>query len=138
MTDVLSVTAPRGDLYQRVTDEIVQAIEKGAGKFMMPWHDIEGSPRNASTGSAYHGINTLVLWAAARNRGYASWHWATFRQWQDLGARVRKGEKATAVVFYKQMPIRAEDAKTGEEVEDFEIRRPNVLSVQRRPSRWLG
>src|SRR5665213_1856326 len=118
MTDVLSEAAPRGDLYQRVTDEIVQAIEKGAGKFIMPWHGADGRPCNAFTGDAYRGINTLVLWAAARNRGYVSWHWATFRQWQALGARVRKGEKATAVVFYKQVPVQAEDANTGEKIED--------------------
>lgn len=121
MTDVLSDAAPRGDLYSRVTDEIVQAIERGAGKFIMPWHGTDGRPRNAFTGDAYRGINTLVLWAAARNRGYASWHWATFRQWQDLGARVRKGEKATAVVFYKQVPVEAEDTKTGEKVEDTRL-----------------
>lgn len=121
MTDVLSEAAPRADLYSRVTNEIVQAIEKGAGKFVMPWHGIYGRPRNAFTGDAYRGINTLVLWAAARNRGYASWHWATFRQWQDLGARVRKGEKATAVVFYKQVPVEAEDVKTGEPVADTRL-----------------
>lgn len=121
MTDVLSDTTPRADLYQRVTDEIVKAIEAGAGKFSMPWHGIFGRPRNAFTGDAYRGINTLVLWAAARNRRYSSWYWATYRQWQDLGANVRKGEKATAVVFYKQVPVEAEDAKTGEPVEDHRL-----------------
>jgi antirestriction protein ArdC len=121
MTDVRSETAPRNDLYSRVTDEIVRAIEKGAGTFIMPWHGIFGRPRNAFTGDAYRGINTLVLWSAARNRGYVSWHWATFRQWQDLGARVRKGEKATAVVFYKQVPVEAEDTKTGEAVADYRL-----------------
>lgn len=59
MTDVLSDTTPRADLYQRVTDEIVKAIEAGAGKFVMPWHGIFGKPRNAFTGDAYRGINTL-------------------------------------------------------------------------------
>lgn len=145
MTDVLSEATPRADLYQRVTDEIVQAIEKGAGKYIMPWHGIFGRPRNAFTGDAYRGINTLVLWAAARNRGFVSWYWATFRQWQDLGARVRKGEKATAVVFYKQVPIRAEDAKTGEPVEDHRLiaRMYFIFNAAQvdgwaEPNRWPG
>jgi antirestriction protein ArdC len=117
MTDVLSQT--RADLYQRVTDEIAQAIEAGAGKFIMPWHGIFGRPRNAATGTAYQGINTLVLWAAARNRKYVSWYWATYRQWHELGARVVKGEKATAIVLYKQLRVSAEDAETGEPVDDY-------------------
>lgn len=121
MTDVLSETT-RADLYSRVTDEIVQAIEAGAGQFVMPWHGIGyGRPRNAFTGDAYRGINTLVLWAAARNRTYVSSYWATYRQWAGLKAQVRKGEKATAVVFYKQIPVEAEDAKTGEAVVDHRL-----------------
>lgn len=117
MTDVLSQS--RADLHQRVTDEIVQAIEGGAGKFIMPWHGIFGRPRNAATGTAYQGINTLALWAAARNHKYVSWYWATYRQWHELGARVAKGEKATAVVLYKQVRVQAEDAQTGEPVDDY-------------------
>lgn len=110
----------RLDLYQRVTDEIVRGIEAGAGKFIMPWHGIvRGMPRNAWSGNAYRGINTFVLWAAQRNRGYRSFHWATFRQWRDLGAHVRKGEKAVLVVYYKQLPVLAEDAATGEPVTDY-------------------
>src|SRR5260370_5242357 len=112
MTDVLS-QKPKLDLYARVTDEIVKAIEAGAGKFTMPWHGIYQQPRNAFTGNAYRGINTLVLWAASRNRGYSSPHWATFRQWEDLGAHVRKGEKATAVSFFNQGPLQAVTPKTG-------------------------
>jgi antirestriction protein ArdC len=120
MTDALSETS-RPDLYQRVTDEIVRAIEAGAGKFTMPWHGVYQRPRNAFTGDAYRGINTLVLWSASRNRGYSSSYWATYRQWEDLKARVRKGEKATAVVFYKRVPVEAEDARTGEAVEDYRL-----------------
>lgn len=116
----LQTEVRRLDLYQRVTDEIVQAIEAGAGKFVMPWHGmVRGRPRNASTGDAYHGINTVILWAAQRNRGYQSFHWGTFRQWQALGAKVRKGEKATLVIYYKQVPVQAQDARTGEPVTDY-------------------
>lgn len=121
MTDALSQTA-RIDLYQRVTDEIIQATEAGAGRFIMPWHGMmRGRPRNAFTGNAYRGINTLVLWSAARNHKYGSSYWATYRQWADLGAHVRKGQKATLVVLYKQVPVEAQDAKTGEPVEDYRL-----------------
>ena len=107
MTDVLSQTT-KLDLHQRVTDEIVQAIEAGTGKFIMPWHGIpQGIPRNVMTGAPYNGVNTLVLWAAAKNHHYSTCYWATYRQWQEIGAQVKKGEKATVVVFYKQIPLEA-------------------------------
>lgn len=112
----------RLDLHQRVTDEIVRAIEAGAGTFHMPWHGIpQGTPRNVMTGAPYGGINTLVLWAAARNRKYKTPYWATFRQWLEVGARVRKGEKSTVVVYYKQIPIEAEDVETGDTVQDYRL-----------------
>jgi antirestriction protein ArdC len=61
MTDAPSKT-PRLDLYQRVTDEIVRAIEEGAGKFIMPWHGtLRGRPRNAFTGDAYRDQHTRVM-----------------------------------------------------------------------------
>jgi antirestriction protein ArdC len=121
MTDVLSDTPARTDIYQRVTDEIVKAVEAGASSFVMPWHGLCGRPCNAFSGDAYRGINVLVLWSAARAHKYLSWYWATFLQWKTLGGRVRKGEKATPIVLYKHVPVAAEDATTGEPVEDYRL-----------------
>ena len=39
------------------------------------------------TGEAYRGINVLVLWATAHDRGYGSAHWLTYRQAQELGGQ---------------------------------------------------
>ena len=55
------------------------------------------SPINATSKKAYRGINTVCLWAAAQAKGYERGEWATYQQWQDKGAQVRKGEKATLV-----------------------------------------
>lgn len=121
MSDVLS-DSKRLDLHQRVTDEIAAAIEAGAGSFVMPWHGFpHGLPRNVITGQPYNGINTLVLWAVARTRRYLTPYWATYRQWQDMAAQVRKGEKAATVVFYKQVPLEAEDVETGDIVHDYRL-----------------
>lgn len=92
------------DVYQRVTDQIVAAIEKGAGTWRMPWHTtgkFAFSPVNLQSHKPYRGINTLMLWAAAEQKGYDSAEWATYKQWQERGAQVRKGEKSTLVVFWK-------------------------------------
>ncbi len=105
------------DVYARVTEQIVTAIEKGVGNWRMPWHTsgrFAASPINASSKKAYRGINTLCLWAAAEAKGYDSGEWATYAQWQERSAQVRKGEKSTTVVFWKFANERAED-QDGEE-----------------------
>lgn len=92
------------DVFQKVTDQIVKAIEDGAESYRMPWKTSGGfvsSPINAVSKKPYRGINTLVLWATAQEKGYTSGLWATYKQWQELGAQVRKGEKSANVVFWK-------------------------------------
>jgi len=98
-----TATNPR-DVYARVTDQIITAIEHGAGTWRMPWHTsgrYAFSPINVASKKPYRGINTVCLWAAAQAKGYESGEWATYQQWQDRGAQVRKGEKSTLVVFWK-------------------------------------
>ena len=113
----------RKDIYARVTDAIVNAIESGTAGYRMPWRTSTGipeSPVNAVSKRPYRGINVLVLWAIAQSKGYTSGAWATYKQWQDLGAQVRKGEKSANVVFWKFF-----DAETGpdEEQDTANVRR---------------
>ena len=92
------------DVYAIVTAQIIHAIEQGAGTWRMPWHTsgrFAFSPINVTSKKPYRGINTVCLWAAAQAKGYESGEWATYAQWQERGAQVRKGEKATLVVFWK-------------------------------------
>jgi antirestriction protein ArdC len=89
------------DIYEKITASIIEAIEVGCGKFEMPWHTFGSLPSNAGNKRRYRGINVLVLWAAASQRGYKTQLWATYQQWRELGAQVRQGEKSTAVVFWK-------------------------------------
>lgn len=92
------------DLFERITRQICAAIEAGAEDFSMPWHrwgEATGSPINGISSRPYRGINVLLLWAAAELSGFSSGRWATYKQWAGAGAQVRKGEKATAVLFWK-------------------------------------
>jgi antirestriction protein ArdC len=96
-------TATKQDVYQRVTDSIVTAIEQGAGQYRMPWvvrQDKGFSPIRIATVKPYRGINTLVLWAQSQSKGYASALWGTYQQWQSLGGQVRKGEHGSPVVYW--------------------------------------
>ena len=91
----------RLDIYERITNQIVTAIEKGTDKWELPWHRSQTIPINAATRKEYRGINVLALWATAAEKGYQSGIWATYAQWQELGAQVRKGEKSGFIVFWK-------------------------------------
>lgn len=105
----------RVDVYTRVTNQIIKAIEDGADKWEMPWHSPDAAlmcPVNASTGKQYRGVNILSLWVSAHVAGYQENTWATFKQWSDLGHKITKGEKATIGVFWK--PIEADEAESSE------------------------
>ncbi|RWD51642.1 MAG: DUF1738 domain-containing protein [Mesorhizobium sp.] len=90
------------DSYQRITDTIIEQLEAGTKPWIRPWRgNSRGSlvPRRA-TGEAYRGINVLMLWLASELAGYEENTWMTYRQAQDLGGQVRKGEKGSLVVKY--------------------------------------
>lgn len=92
------------DIYQRVTTQIIEAVEAGVRGCRMPWHVTAESslmPLNAASKRFYRGINVLVLWASAAVKSYPSNVWATYKQWQELGAQVREKEKSTTVVLWK-------------------------------------
>ncbi|MGH6866231.1 MAG: ArdC family protein [Methyloceanibacter sp.] len=108
----------RADIYTRITNEIVAAIEAGAGTWTMPWHHDGSSiarPVNIASGKVYRGVNTVALWIAAQFKEYGSGIWGTYRQWAKRGAQVRKGEKATTIVFWKQ--IRGKEEVIGNEAD---------------------
>ena len=97
-------TAARPDVYQAVTDSIVAALEAGN---VAPWHKPWKAGHAAGSvsrplrhnGQPYQGVNVLVLWIAAEAAGYTAPLWLTFKQAQELGGNVRKGEKGTTVVY---------------------------------------
>lgn len=109
----------RLDIHQHVTDTIIAQIEAGTPPWRKPW---TGGAGGASlpvrhNGDAYRGINVLMLWAAAHQRGYHSAHWMTFKQAVELGGMVKKGEKCARSVFYGTFERDAEPSesqKTGE------------------------
>jgi antirestriction protein ArdC len=95
----------RRDLHAEITNQLIAAIEADPGRPTLPWRKSAGAlhmPVNAHTGKAYSGINILNLWVSTELTGRTSSVWGTYRQWAELGAQVRKGEKASLVIFYKE------------------------------------
>lgn len=102
------------DLHTHVAAAILAQLETAdPALWTPPWQGADPMPRNARTCRRYRGINVLALWCAAQAKGYADARWATYRQWAALGAQVRKAERGTLVLFYKDLP-RSALADTGD------------------------
>jgi antirestriction protein ArdC len=110
--------APR-DHYQEVTDRIIAALEAGTPPWRRPWDpDKAGGPampRNASTGQRYRGINLLTLGMSGLAFSSADPRWATYKQAEDRGWQVRKGEHGTTGYFFKRLELRDDSRPDGGE-----------------------
>ncbi|MEY9375943.1 MULTISPECIES: ArdC family protein [Rhizobium] len=103
------------DLYASVTAVIIKQLEEGVPPWTRPWKDarIKGVgmiPSNLVTGRLYSGSNILLLWMSAQQRGYDNLQFCTYQQVAGIGAKVRKGEKSTHVIFTKHVTRKDEDS----------------------------
>ncbi len=104
-------TIPTVDIYERVTDRIIELLEQG----VKPWEPSHfakvGFPRNFHSGQAYRGINVFLLGM----QRYASPWWLTFIQAKELGGTVKKGEKGSLVIKYGQYAKKDDEQSSDEE-----------------------
>ena len=107
------------NLYQRITNRIVEELEKGVRPWFKPWNAEHAAGRITRplrhNGEPYRGINVINLWAEATSQGFSCPIWMTYKQAQELGAQVRKGEKGSSVVFADRLH-RKETNDHGDEV----------------------
>jgi antirestriction protein ArdC len=107
----------RQDVYTRITDKIIADLEQGVRTWMKPWNAGNTAGRITRplrhNGLPYSGINILMLWAEAMDKGFAAPIWMTFKQASELKAHVRKGEKGSLVV-YANSTTRTEPDDNGE------------------------
>lgn len=108
------------DVYTRVTDKIIADLEQGTRPWLKPWNSTHAADRVTlplrHNGTPYRGINILLLWGEAMEKGYSSSRWMTFKQAAELGAHVRKGEHGALVVYADTM-TKTEANENGEEIE---------------------
>ncbi|MCB2160481.1 DUF1738 domain-containing protein [bacterium] len=105
------------DIYQTVTDRIMNSLEEG----VIPWRkpfttSFSPIPVNQMTGKAYRGINIFLLSLTGWQLGYPQNNWLTFKQARKLGGCVRKGEHSETILFWKPSQITTEDPDTKEEL----------------------
>jgi antirestriction protein ArdC len=115
--------AEKMNVYAVVTDKIIKLLEQNVIPWRRPW-TTAGLPRNLVSKKPYRGINLFLLPAAK----YASPYWLTFKQANQLGGSVRKGENGEVIVFWK-----ADRAANGETGGDAEKPQPD----QKPPRRFV-
>jgi antirestriction protein ArdC len=120
---VNSKTTPQSakvDIYARVTDRIVEDLAAGVRPWMKPWSAGHAEGRISRplrhNGTPYRGVNVLLLWGEAQAKGFGSPSWMTYKQAQELGGQVRKGE-AGSLVVYADRYTKSETNERGEEAE---------------------
>lgn len=91
------------DVYTAITDYILASVDS-AGQWKPCWHGMTSPrPTNAISGHHYQGVNILSCWVAQMAHSFPTQQWASYKQWQAAGAQVKKGEKGTPILFYKQL-----------------------------------
>ena len=85
------------NVYQIVTDRIIAQMEQGIIPWNKPWHGSKNAAISRSTGRPYSLLNQFLLGRPGE--------YATFNQIKEAGGKVKKGEKASVVVFWKQIRI---------------------------------
>lgn len=96
----------KANVYDMVTNRIIAELEKGKIPWQKPWTGIRSGAYNRITKRPYSLLNQMLL----QHNG----EYATFKQWQDLGGHIRKGEKSEIVCFWKIFESKENNPETGE------------------------
>lgn len=112
---------------KQVTERLIGMLESGTAPWQKPWDAgiaAMNRPHNFN-GRPYHGVNALMLWCTAIDKGYEDPRWLTFNQVKKLGGHVNKGEKSQLVEYW-QWEKEVENPETGEK-EKVPLPHPKVF-----------
>jgi antirestriction protein ArdC len=105
------------DHVETTTARIVELLEDAdPNGWVAPWYKLDAAafrPTNVTTNKGYQGVNVLNLWLAASDNGWGSGYWATYKQWQSLGAQVQKGSTGTHIVKWIKVKREKGDERRG-------------------------
>lgn len=103
---------PKRDIINEITDKVIELLEQGTSPWKKPWNGRDMMPGNYKSKKNYRGINLLYLSMLP----FESPFYMTYKQIEELGGNVKKGEKGIPVVFWKFFGTKSEDPDTGAEI----------------------
>ncbi|MDT3402289.1 ArdC family protein [Mucilaginibacter terrae] len=95
----MAITGRSKDIYQEVTDAVIEQMEKGVLVWHCGWKE-SGLPSNVTTGICYRGWNVFWLNFHTMVKSYPTPQYLTFKQALDLGGNIRKGEKGVKIIYW--------------------------------------
>ena len=114
------------EIRSSITQRIVEALKAGKIPWRKPWSEVPDPvrlPTNFSSKRAYSGINVPLLWLTQQEKGFPVSYWGSYQQWASVGGQVRKAEKATSIVFYRQLKKTVEQEDGTKKMETFPVLR---------------
>jgi antirestriction protein ArdC len=109
------------EIYEGVTDRILECLNNGVVPWRKPW--AVSSHRNLSSGHVYEGINQILLSCTA----FSSPYWVTINQANQLGGKIKRGERGTPIVFWK---VYEKETRSGETDKRFVLKRFTVFNAE--------
>lgn len=103
--------AVKADLAQQITDKILKLMLENGSDWRRPWLG-GGIAKNVVSKRSYRGINIPLLGLS----GFAEPWFGTYKQWTEIGAQVRKGEKATHIFFWKKLTVKDRESEDDRQV----------------------
>lgn len=102
------------DVYTIITEKIIERLEKGCVPWQQQWNDT-GLPKNLISGKPYRGINIMLL----ASLGYQENLFLSFKQIQDIGAKVKKDEKGHQVIYWNYLQKMEQEIEIPDEKAEF-------------------
>ena len=115
------------DHYQEITNAFIELLESEKGNFIKTWQDNNLNGHfNIKTKKAYRGTNIFTTAISTFKNGFNSNEWGSFKQWQEKGFKVNKGQKATYIIFFemienKKAQLKGEEKKVIPLIKGFPI-----------------
>lgn len=108
------------EIIKSTADKFIAMLEenKGKGEWVSPFFQPQRRAINVETKKRYRGFNYVLLSFIQKEKGYTSNKWGTFDQWKKAKRFVKKGEKATGIIFWK--PIKVTTEEKGDDGESIE------------------
>lgn len=96
------------DVYQVLTNQIIEALEAGDIPWEKPWDGVNNAPKNFVSDRPYQGFNAMLTAFVGMNKGYKTNCYVSYKQAIDLGGQVKKGEKGVPITFWKMLKVKEE------------------------------
>jgi len=99
------------EIRKSITNGLVQSLSEGRIPWRKPWASLHG-PRigtNFVSKRRYSGVNTILTMVAETKNNWPISYWGTFNQFRSIQCSVRKGSKATNIVYWQMLKKKVRD-----------------------------